>query len=185
VARRVRLGVVLVVAGLAGSRASAIEGAVVDPAGKPVAGAKVCYTHEGAELLCSMTDAAGRFALPTSGIDTLRAGAPGFLPESFSGTALAGPVVLRRTPTLKVRLVEQGSGALIERGQVLVRYPSGQEHGPFPTNAHGVTINGLRIEGEVRIVGRAEGYGESHPHAASLVAGETLEVVLELARSPD
>ena len=53
--------------------------AVIDPEGKPIEGARVCYVSAGAEILCVETSAEGFFKLPQSDMDTVKIMASGFL----------------------------------------------------------------------------------------------------------
>jgi hypothetical protein len=160
--------------------AASVEGTVVDEDNEPIKGARVCYLEEGAELLCVETDKQGRYALLDSRLDTVRAHAPRYLPVTFSAVDQQAPVVLRRAPALLVRLVDGASGEPIAKGEVFVTFSSGKEMGPFPANAAGVRIRRLITAGEVRVLGKAEGYRDAKPQAVTLVAGEESEVVLEL-----
>ena len=103
-ARGIRNTVLLVALLLGGVPcARAAEGVVFGDGDEPLEGARVCYIAGNVELLCVLTDAEGRFELPATATDTLRARAEGYNPTSFSAAGQQGPVVLKRAPVLEVR----------------------------------------------------------------------------------
>jgi hypothetical protein len=159
----------------------AAAGFVVNAERKPIEGARVCYFVDSLELICTLTDKEGRWELPVSQTDTIRAHADGYNPTTFSAVAKQGPVVLERAPVLTVRLTDGASGERIAKGEVLITYPSGKELGPFPTNKSGLRIRRGLLTGEIRLVGKAEGFRPSSPIAVQLEAGEETAVTIELA----
>ena len=165
--------------GFAGSVA-ALEGKVVDSTGEPVVGARVCYAVERAELLCSATGDDGAFELPDSKMDTLRVVADDFLPIELGAASVVGPIVIRRAPTLVVRLVNAENGEPIADGAVSVVYSTGKVRGPFPVNASGVRVRRLLTPGEVRILAEAAGYRQPGATHVELESGEQTEVTIEL-----
>jgi len=165
--------------GLAGS-AAALEGKVVDSSGEPVVGARVCYAVERAELLCSSTDDDGAFELPDSKMDTLRVIADDFMPLQLASASVVAPIVIQRTPTLTVRLIDAENGEPISDGTVSIVYSTGRVRGPFPVNAAGVRVRRLLTPGEARILAEAEGYRQSGATHVELESGETTEVTIEL-----
>jgi hypothetical protein len=159
----------------------ALDGTVVDEAGQPIVGARVCHFVDNLELLCTETDRQGRFQLPARETNTIRAHAEGFNPTFFNSASQVESVVLKRAPVLVVRLIDASTGERIQKGEVLVVYPSGKEQGPFPSNAAGVKIRRGLEAGEVRLVGTAEGYDSAKPHPITLEPGVERQVELKLA----
>jgi len=156
------------------------EGILVNEKQEPIEGARVCYFVGNIELICSLTDEKGRYELPVSQTDTIRAHAEGYNPRIFSSAAEQGPVTLQRAPVLNVRLVDRASGERLEKAEVIISYPSGKELGPFPANKAGLRIRrGLPV-GEIRVVGKADGFLDSDPVAVTLKAGEPSDVTIQL-----
>ena len=93
--------------------------------------------------------------------------------------------MLKRSPTLTVRLLDDSNGEPIERGEVFVIYSSATMKGPFPTNRAGVKISRVLQSGDVRVIGKAQGYEESQPQALTLEPGKESEVALRLRPKPD
>lgn len=165
------------------STASAeLTGTVIDEETNPIENARVCYIIDKVELVCVNTDETGTWVLPGSRVDTLRAHAEGFLPASFSGLGANEPIVLRRAPSLFVKLLDE-KGRSLAKGEVDVIYASGKRKGPFPVNEHGVWIRRLLEPGEVQVVGRADGYRTAKPRAVELEGGK--ETRVELALVPE
>ena len=158
----------------------AAEGILVNEKQEPIEGARVCYFVGNIELICSLTDEKGRYELPVSQTDTIRAHAEGYNPRIFSSAAEQGPVTLQRASVLNVRLVDRASGERLEKAEVMISYPSGKELGPFPANKAGLRIRrGLPV-GEIRVVGKADGFLDSDPVAVTLKAGEPSDVTIQL-----
>ena len=88
--------------------------------------------------------------------------------------------MLKLSPTLTVRLVDDSNGEPIATGEVFVIYSSATMKGPFPTNPAGVNISRVLKPGDVRLIGKADGYDESKPHALTLEPGVESEVSLRL-----
>ena len=157
----------------------ATDGTVVDSVGRPVVGAQACYVAGNADLYCSVTDDRGNFSLPDSEQDSLRVLAEGYMPKTVVASTLVAPIVLLRSPTLIVRLVD-GEGERLNEGEVSVVYSTGQSRGPFPVNASGVRIRRVLPPGEARVVARAEGFRQEKPEPVELEAGKTSEVEIRL-----
>jgi hypothetical protein len=156
------------------------DGILVNEKQEPIEGARVCYFVGNIELICSLTDEKGRYELPVSQTDTIRAHAEGYNPRIFSSAAEQGLVTLQRAPVLHVRLIDRASGERLEKAEVMVSYPSGKELGPFPANKAGLRIRrGLPV-GEIRVVGKADGFLDSDPVAVTLKAGEPSDVTIQL-----
>ena len=156
------------------------DGFVVNEKQEPIEGARVCYFVGNIELICSLTDEKGRYELPVSPTDTIRAHAEGYNPRIFSSAAEQGPITLQRAPVLNVRLVDRASGDRLEKAEVMINYPSGKQLGPFPANKAGLRIRrGLPV-GEIRVIGKADGFLNSDPVAVTLEAGEQTDVTIEL-----
>ena len=132
----------------------------------------------GRSTTCTLTDESGRFELPNSNRQIRLLGA-GFLPKFVPGRG-HHVIELERSPTLRVRLIDARSGEPIDKGEVFVVYASAAKKGPFPTNRAGVRVTRVLKPGDVRVLGRAEGFEESQPRAVTLKPGEETEVVLEL-----
>jgi hypothetical protein len=161
------------------SSVQAFTGTVVDPHGKPLEGARACYLLHGAEGLCVESDAEGRYELPDSEVERIRIFHSGFLPEVRPAATYEDPIVLNHAAVLRARLRDANSKAPIAEGQITVIYLTGRSRGPLPCNAAGVHVKTL-WPGEVRIVGRAEGYLHEDPPTVRLEAAEETEVVLDL-----
>jgi len=157
----------------------AVEGTVLDENQKPIEGARVCYFVDKVELFCSLSDANGRYELPSSEVDTIRAHAKGYNPKIFSAAAQHRPVTLQRAPALRVRLVDR-TGKPLPKGELLISYPSGKELGPFPVNRAGLQIRRGLNPGEIRVIGMADGFRRSDPVAVTLEAGEEAVVTIEM-----
>jgi len=156
------------------------DGFVVNEKQEPIEGARVCYFVDNIELICSLTDEKGRYELPVSRTDTIRAHAEGYNPRTFSAAAEQGAVILKRAPVLNVRLVDRASGDRLEKAEVMINYPSGKELGPFPANKAGLRIRRGLLAGEIRVIGKADGFLNSDPVAVILKAGEQTDVTLKL-----
>jgi hypothetical protein len=158
-----------------------VTGTVRDPEGKPIAGARVCHFQEETkvEIYCIETNALGEFETIDSNVNVLRVSAPGRFPVELPAAG-HHEVVLERSPTLLVRLVDAVTGEPIERGEVFVLHPSAGKKGPFPANRAGVRITRLLQPGEVKLVGRADGYRESEPLSVTLERGFQSEATLKL-----
>ena len=164
-----------------GGAALAVSGTVTDTDGRPLEQARVCYfqLETNVEQGCTDPNKTGSFSLPDSKHMMIRASATGYFPETVSALGLH-TIVLKRSPTLTVRLLDDSSGEPIESGEVYVIYSSAAMKGPFPTNRNGVKIGRVLQPGDVRVIGKAEGYAESKPQAVILEPGKEIEVSLRL-----
>jgi hypothetical protein len=174
----------LVLAEVGAAQRSGPSGRVVDEAGAPVTGAAACLVVAGAEVLCDATDVEGRYALPASEAVSVRIAASGYMPINVAAVSQASPVVLERAASLKVRVVDAVTGEGLAASEVTLVYSGGRQFGPFPANQAGLSLPTLP-PGEVRAVGRAEGYAETTGETVTLVRGRKTELRLALRRAPD
>ncbi len=165
--------------------ALAVTGTITDAAGRPLEQARVCYfqTETNLEQACSNPTKAGTFELPDSQRMQLRVGAEGYFSQVVPARGHQA-IVLLRSPTLTVRLLDDSTGEAIDSGEVFVIYSSATMKGPFPANRAGVKISRILRSGEVRLIGKAEGYEESKPQAVTLDPGKESEVSLRLVPKP-
>jgi len=159
--------------------AAALDGRVLNREGDPIVKGRVCYVVGTAEQVCSALDEQGRFKLPDSRPDRMRIVAEGYLPRVVSAVMRSGPWVLDRASTLRVHLRDARTGEPVGEGEVDVLYASGRRRGPFPANRAGVRVRTMD-PGVVHLTASAAGYRESAPLERTLVAGETLEVFIDL-----
>jgi hypothetical protein len=171
---------------MAPAPARAVSGVVTDTEGKPVVEARVCHfqPETGLEQLCVATDEQGRFEIIDTEYMSVRVSLPGYFPETVEAQG-HHEIVLEQSPTLTVRLVEASTRQPIDSGEVFVVYPSASKKGPFPTNQAGVRIARVLQPGEVRLIGRAEGYEDSEPLLVKLERAKHSEATLELRRRAD
>ena len=113
-----------------GGPALAATGIVTDVLGAPMEKVRVCYfeTRSKTEMGCTETNAKGVFSLPDSRGMLLRASAEGYYPEAIPAVG-KHTVVLERSPTLTVRLLDATSGEPIDSGEVFVVYSSAKMKG--------------------------------------------------------
>jgi hypothetical protein len=159
----------------------AVTGTVTDADGQPLEQARVCYfqAETNVEQGCTNPSDTGIFQLPDSRHMLIRVSAEGYFPETVPALGHQ-TVVLKLSPTLTVRLVDDSNGEPIATGEVFVIYSSATMKGPFPTNPAGVKISRVLKSGDVRLIGKADGYDESKPHALTLEPGVESEVSLRL-----
>ncbi len=180
---RVRAAAFLGIVGLATFPALAVSGHVVDPSGKPVAGAKACLIVSSEIAECVDTDAAGYYALHTSReAQKVEIHADGFLPVSVAAVDQESPVVLALGATLRVRVLDAATGETMPKGYVKVVDLSGHQRDGFPFNKAGVRISSLAA-GTYVVRARADGYVESDPESVVLEAGRESELVVRLTKS--
>lgn len=162
--------------------AAAATGAVVDEQGQPIPGARVCHFIDNIELFCGLAGENGEFDIPDSTAMPMRVTAEGYL-SAIAPCAGYQRVTLKRAPALFARVVDAATGEPIEKSEVVVVYSSSETKGPFPANRAGVRVQRVLKPGDVRVIGRAEGYEPSAPEAVTLKPGEEAEVLLKLARA--
>jgi hypothetical protein len=170
---------------MTGPLALAATGTVKDSEGRPIADASVCHfqTETKVEIYCVGSDARGHFEIVDSEVNELRVSAVGYFPETVPASGHHA-IVLERSPTLLVRLVDAETRRPLAKGEVFVIYPSAKKKGPFPTNRAGVRIARVLQPGDVRLIAHAEGYAPSEPVALTLDPGKESEATLELRRLP-
>jgi hypothetical protein len=179
--RCILVSTVAAMAVVVGTPVLAASGSVTDTSGKPIAKARVCHfqVETNIEPLCVETDTEGRFEVIDSASMKVRVSAPGFFPQTVAATG-HHEIVLERSPSLRVRLVDATTQEPIDEGEVFVIYPSARRKGPFPANRNGVLITRVLDPGQIRVIGRAEGYEESEAVAVELERGQESEATLEL-----
>lgn len=162
----------------AAAPAAATSGRVADPAGNPVEGARACIVADGAEGVCSETDAAGWYRLPDTKLPKVRISARGYLPRIVAAVDQE-IVVLKPSAALRARLLDAGSGEPIARGELTLASPSGRKTGPFPVNAAGLQVATV-APGRFVPTGRAPGYRDQVGAEVELLPGKETEIVLRL-----
>ncbi len=160
----------------------AVSGFLVDPAGEPIEGAKICYLLGDTEGLCTTTDERGFYTLVDAPIDTVRITADGYLSRLVAAVTQEGPIRLEHAASLLIKLVDADSGEAINGGEITLTYSSGHRQGPFPSNLKGVSISGIK-PGRVLIGGNAEGYQPSPFEERKLKPREQTVVELKLTKS--
>ena len=160
--------------------ALALTGTVADTEGKPIQGARVCYYVAGAEPLCVETDPAGYFDLPDSRVDRIRVFAQGYLPRILPAVEQAKPIELRKSATLRIRVVDATTGEAIGEVDGEVAFTSGRQR-RFLANRAGARVRTL-TPGRATVTAGAAGYLRSSPQRVDLVAGEEVEVEIRLLR---
>ncbi len=183
---RILISTVAAMVAIAGAPALAVSGSVTDTSGKPIAEARVCHyqVETNIEPLCVETDTEGRFEVIDSRSLKLRVSAPGYFPQTVEALG-HHEVVLERSPSLRVRLVDATTKEPIDQGEVFVIYPSARRKGPFPANRNGVLITRVLDPGQIRVIGRAEGYADSEAVPVKLERGQESEATLELEPRSD
>ncbi len=168
-----------------GAPALGVSGTVTDTDGRPLEQARVCYfqTETNVEQGCANPTKTGTFLLPDSRHMMIRASAEGYFPETVPALGHQ-TIVLQRSPTLTVHLLDDSNGEPIDSGEVFVIYSSATMKGPFPANQSGVKISRVLQPGDVRVIGKADGYFESKSQAVTLEPGEQSEVSLRLRPKP-
>lgn len=160
---------------------NAAEGRVVDDKGHPLAEVRVCTMLGNVELACAETNDEGRFGLGTGEIARLRFVAEDFLPRDIELGDLPDPVVMKRAPSLMVRVVEAGSKKPVGGGEIYVVYSTGVRRGPFPFNQAGLRVRRALEPGEVKLVVELKGYEVvTSPDGLRLQEGRETEVLLEV-----
>jgi hypothetical protein len=172
-------------AAVTGSSALAAAGTVKDTEGRAIAEARVCHfqTETNIEIYCVGSDARGHFEIVDSDVNQLRVSVEGYFPKTVPASGHHA-IVLVRSPTLLVHLVDASSREPLDKGEVFVIYPSAKKKGPFPANRAGVRIARVLPAGEVRLIAHAEGYAPSEPFAVMLKPGMETEATLELRPEP-
>jgi hypothetical protein len=169
--------------GLLAVPASAASGHVVDPQGKPIAGARACLMigdGNNTEGLCDVTDANGTFTLPQiEHSNVMRIVANGFLPVKLAAVDQEAPIVLDRAATMHIRILDAATGEPIPHSEVTLVFASGEQKGPLPGNRGGIRAKALP-PGEVIPSAKAKGYRDTTGAAVTLVAGRETEVALKL-----
>ena len=160
----------------------ASSGYVVDPEGRPLKGARICYMLADAEGLCTETDARGYYAMPQSPLDTVRITATGYLSRFVAAAPQESAIQLERAASLLIKLVDAETGGAIASGELIVTYSRGDRRGPFPVNQAGVRVRGLR-GGSVVLTASAAGYQDTRS-TLELAAGEQKSSTIELQPAP-
>ena len=161
--------------------ALALTGTVVDPDGKAVEGATVCYLLGDTEGICASTDKRGYFQLPTSAIDRIQIRAKGFLPRVVASVTPSAPIPLERAGGLWIKPVGP-DGTPVSAGEAFVVLPNGVRKGPFPFNDKGVRIKTLPVA-SYRVIVHAEGWDQPRSIPIDLVAGKETTVEVPMTRA--
>ena len=164
--------------------ALAIEGKVVDEAGQPVAGAKICYVAGSTELHCVASDAAGVFDLPESSQDRIRISMPGFLPRTLPAVSPRGDIALDPAASLELKLTST-DGSEIEKARVMLIQEDGRRRGPLPVNRHGLRLRTIE-PGTYRFSVTAEGFRQVKAQSVELKPRKqtSVEVMMEPDAGP-
>ncbi len=167
---------VLVVA----SKAPSASGRVVDPEGRPIAGAEVCAVLAGgAPGLCGRSREDGSYDLPANATGEVRIVVRGYLPRTIAAVAQGQPIVLERAAALRIRIVDRVTGKPAETAQVEIVYADGRKLGAFPANASGLSLPTLPV-GAARVVVRGPGFKEARSEVVQLQGGRATEVVVSI-----
>jgi hypothetical protein len=160
----------------------ALSGTVVDEKGKPVHGARICYSSEDVDLLCAQSDEAGYWILPDSKLDRIRIMLRGYLPQDLPAVERDEPITLRSAAALRVRVLDAATGEPLDKAQGEVIYPSGRKL-EFFTNRAGALLYSLE-PGRATVKGLADGYLPGAPQRVMLVAGEEAGLEIRLQAAP-
>lgn len=163
--------------------AGGLTGRVVDPDGKPVAGAGVCVVVGGAPGLCGESGPDGYYALPGDSAAAVRIVAKGYLPRTVAAGHGPAPIALERAASLRIRVVDAATGTSPAGGEADLVYSTGRRLGPFPFNEAGLSLPTLPA-GDATVVVRCPGYAEGKSAVVPLVGGRRSETRVSIARSP-
>lgn len=163
--------------------ALAASGTVVDPEGKPIAGARACLWAETDTGFCVDTDDRGYYGLPTTSVEAVRITADGFLSQFVAAVHQSSPIVLQRAAAILVRVVDATDGSPLSGGRVTITYFSGRTIDGLPFNRSGVKVSTLE-PGTALVRASLSGYRDSEGVSVTLRAGERAEVSLRLRRAP-
>jgi hypothetical protein len=161
--------------------ALAITGTVIDKDQQPIEGARICYWVNQTDQICVFTDEGGFFRLPDGPGERMRILAKGFLPRILPAAEQPGPIVLTRSATLLVVVVDDATGEGIDGATGEVAWSSGR-HRNFVTNRAGARLKTLN-PGRVAVSAYAEGYDMGGPEQVRLTAGEEARVEIRMQRS--
>ena len=173
----------LALVALTGTSAWAVTGYIRNAEGETLEGITICYHQASINLdqMCVTSNVDGSFEVPDSSALTLRVKATGYYAQILPAAG-HHEIVLERSPTLTVRLVDAATGEPIESGEVFIVYPSARQKGPFPVNRAGVRIARILELGEVQLLATAEGYTLDKPQRVELERGKQTEVTLKLTK---
>jgi len=160
----------------------ALSGTVVDRDQKPIPGASACYWVAQSNQLCVVTDDGGFFELPDGPSSSIRIFADGYLPRILPAVEQNGPIVLTRSATLLVIVVDETSGEGIDGATGEVAYASGRQR-RFVTNRAGARLKTLN-PGRVAVTAYADGYDLGDSKQVLLEAGEEARLELRLRPTP-
>ena len=177
-----RLVVVILSAALSGPAFAAATGKVEGPDGVPIAGAEVCEQLSGSPEHCVTTDAHGDYRMDNVLRPTVFVRARGFVAQTIGAVPQDVPVRLQRAATLRVTVVDAGTGRPVASGRVMIDSPSGRRIGDFvPFNKSGVRVSTLSPE-DVFVRVEADGYQPSGPVPVVLVSGEERALTVRLKK---
>ena len=158
-------------------------GKVVGADGAPVVGADVCIYRNGQKLDCVTTDGFGKYRMENPLLPNLLIQAKGFTTKMVTAEPQKEPIVLIRTATLLVKVVDAATREPIAKGSVSISLPSGKKVGsPVPFNRAGVRLSTLAA-GEAMVRTESDGYEPGGPLVVDLLAGEEQTLVIPMTRS--
>jgi hypothetical protein len=160
--------------------ALAVSGRIVDEAGEPVPGARACLRSGHQDAVCTQADETGYYRLEDALLTTVRITAPGYLPEEVAAVDQEAPVVLRRSATLFVRVVDP-AGEPLAGGTIRIVLVSGRQIDGLPFNRAGVRVADL-APGTLTVRASLAGWEEVDPPTVEVVAGQQTDVVVRLRR---
>ncbi len=167
---------------LAGPKATAATGRIVDIDGAPIGHAEVCEFVPDAPGRCVEVDATGVYRLENLVRPSLVVRASGFVTTTVDAAPLTAPVALRRAAVLRVHVFDGATGQPVSSGRVMIDSPSGRRIGDFvPFNRAGVRISTLE-PGEVFVRAVADGFEPGGPIPVELFGGEERSVRIPMSK---
>ncbi len=162
------------------SPAAADSGVILDPEGKPVRDADVCWELvPGVDGLCVPTNAQGRWMLPPSEGSSIIVRAEGFFPHRIEGAYDGKPIHLKRAASFRVRVYDSAGSAEVAEATVTVLSSDGRRRAFPPFGAGGLLVKTFPA-GEVIFLASADGHRDSGPLKVTLVGGQQTDVMLRV-----
>jgi hypothetical protein len=157
-------------------------GRVVAADGAPVVGAEVCTYKGGEKIDCVTTDDTGRYRMAKPTLANVLIQAKGYVTQTVPAEPQREPVVMAKTATLLVKVVDAITGEPISKGSVSLSLPSGRKVGSaVPFNRAGVRLSTL-TPGETMVRAEAEGYEPGGPLVVDLVSGQEKTLVVPMRK---
>ena len=162
---------------------STATGRVVDPDGKPIAGAQVCNVRDGKVKECVQAGVDGSFRIETPKGQRVFVRASGFVGAETEAAPRATPLVLARAAVLVVRVVDAVTNEPLSSGKVLIYTPSGRTFGePVPFNRAGLRVSTLE-PGDVLVRAEADGFSPGGPLPVTLVGGKEQTLTIPMRKA--